>query len=109
MPETTALGAAMAAGSAEGVSVWSLKPEDLSEVTSEKFEPQINPEESEFRYARWKMAVQKSMNWETTEPATTNLLGAFKQRGTIWTTTCTLGCFLFPKRHYREMATVWNN
>ncbi|XP_033935043.1 glycerol kinase isoform X1 [Pseudochaenichthys georgianus] len=68
MPETTALGAAMAAGSAEGVSVWSLKPEDLSEVTSEKFEPQINPEESEFRYARWKKAVQKSMNWETTEP-----------------------------------------
>ncbi|KAG7238097.1 hypothetical protein INR49_031333, partial [Caranx melampygus] len=46
----------------------SLSPEDLSEVTSEKFEPQINPEESEFRYARWKKAVQKSMNWETTEP-----------------------------------------
>ncbi|XP_068165344.1 glycerol kinase isoform X2 [Antennarius striatus] len=69
MPETTALGAAMAAGSAEGVSVWSLRSEDLSEVTSEKFEPQINPEESEFRFARWKKAVQKSMNWETTEPA----------------------------------------
>ncbi|XP_058478365.1 glycerol kinase isoform X2 [Solea solea] len=68
MPETTALGAAMAAGAAEGVSVWSLSPEDLSEVTSEKFEPQINPEESELRYARWKKAVQKSMNWETTEP-----------------------------------------
>uniref|UniRef100_A0AAX7V8B0 Probable glycerol kinase n=1 Tax=Astatotilapia calliptera TaxID=8154 RepID=A0AAX7V8B0_ASTCA len=65
MPETTALGAAMAAGAAEGVSVWSLNPEDLSEVTSEKFEPQINPEESEFRYARWKKAVEKSMNWET--------------------------------------------
>uniref|UniRef100_A0A8B9L1K8 glycerol kinase n=1 Tax=Astyanax mexicanus TaxID=7994 RepID=A0A8B9L1K8_ASTMX len=44
MPETTALGAAMAAGAAEGVSVWSLSPEDLTEVTSEKFEPQINPE-----------------------------------------------------------------
>ncbi|XP_056156983.1 glycerol kinase isoform X1 [Lampris incognitus] len=68
MPETTALGAAMAAGAAEGVSVWSLKPEDLTEVTSEKFEPQINPEESEFRYARWKKAVQKAMNWETTQP-----------------------------------------
>ncbi|KAM6893833.1 glycerol kinase isoform 1-T1 [Xenentodon cancila] len=68
MPETTALGAAMAAGAAEGVSVWSLNPEDLSEVTSEKFEPQINPEESEFRYARWKKAVEKSMNWETTQP-----------------------------------------
>lgn len=44
MPETTALGAAMAAGAAEGVSVWSLNPEDLSEVTSETFEPQINTE-----------------------------------------------------------------
>lgn len=44
MPETTALGAAMAAGAAEGVSVWSLNPEDLTDVTSEKFEPQINPE-----------------------------------------------------------------
>uniref|UniRef100_A0A8C9T482 Probable glycerol kinase n=1 Tax=Scleropages formosus TaxID=113540 RepID=A0A8C9T482_SCLFO len=44
MPETTALGAAMAAGAAEGVSVWSLKPEDLTAVTCEKFEPQINPE-----------------------------------------------------------------
>ncbi|MEQ2255740.1 hypothetical protein ILYODFUR_017072 [Ilyodon furcidens] len=68
MPETTALGAAMAAGAAEGVSVWSLNPEDLSEVTSEKFDPQINPEESEFRYARWKKAVEKSKNWETTQP-----------------------------------------
>ncbi|XP_066517501.1 glycerol kinase isoform X1 [Hoplias malabaricus] len=68
MPETTALGAAMAAGAAEGVSIWSLNPEDLTEVTCEKFEPQINPEESEFRYARWKKAVQKAMNWETTEP-----------------------------------------
>ncbi|XP_066562478.1 glycerol kinase isoform X1 [Amia ocellicauda] len=70
MPETTALGAAMAAGAAEGVSVWSLNPEDLTAVTSERFEPQINPEESEFRYARWKKAVQKAMNWESTEPVT---------------------------------------
>ncbi|XP_060755497.1 glycerol kinase isoform X3 [Neoarius graeffei] len=68
MPETTSLGAAMAAGAAEGVRVWSLNPEDLTDVTSEKFEPQINPEESEFRYARWKKAVERSMNWETTEP-----------------------------------------
>uniref|UniRef100_A0A672J3B6 glycerol kinase n=2 Tax=Salarias fasciatus TaxID=181472 RepID=A0A672J3B6_SALFA len=68
MPETTALGAAMAAGAAEGVSVWSLRSEDLNEATCDKFEPQINPEESELRYARWKKAVQKSMNWETTEP-----------------------------------------
>ncbi|XP_061547416.1 glycerol kinase-like isoform X2 [Phycodurus eques] len=68
MSETTALGAAMAAGSAEGVNVWSLSPGDLPHVTSEKYEPQINCDESEFRFARWKKAVQRSMNWETTEP-----------------------------------------
>ncbi|XP_078511310.1 glycerol kinase 3-like [Lissotriton helveticus] len=68
MPETTALGAAMAAGAAEGVGVWSLDPENLSAVTCERFEPQINPEESEFRYARWKKAVLKSMDWEISEP-----------------------------------------
>ncbi|XP_043928319.1 glycerol kinase isoform X3 [Protopterus annectens] len=68
MPETTALGAAMAAGAAEGIKVWSLEPEDLTSVTCERFEPQINPEESEYRYGRWKKAVQKSMVWEITEP-----------------------------------------
>ncbi|KAM9628503.1 glycerol kinase isoform X6 [Buteo buteo] len=67
MPETTALGAAMAAGAAEGVGIWSLNPGDLTAVTCERFEPQINPEESEYRYARWKKAVLKSMGWETSE------------------------------------------
>ncbi|OXB63933.1 hypothetical protein ASZ78_001054 [Callipepla squamata] len=67
MPETTALGAAMAAGAAEGVGIWSLNPGDLTAVTCERFEPQINPEESEYRYARWKKAVMKSMDWETSE------------------------------------------
>ncbi|XP_063161278.1 glycerol kinase isoform X3 [Candoia aspera] len=68
MPETTALGAAMAAGAAEGVGVWSLHPDDFTAVTCERFEPQINPEESEYRYSRWKKAVKKSMGWETSEP-----------------------------------------
>ncbi|XP_011815058.1 PREDICTED: putative glycerol kinase 3 isoform X1 [Colobus angolensis palliatus] len=67
MPETTALGAAMAAGAAEGVNVWSLEPEDLSAVTMERFEPQINAEESEIRYSTWKKAVMKSMGWVTTQ------------------------------------------
>ncbi|XP_077392459.1 glycerol kinase-like isoform X1 [Festucalex cinctus] len=68
MSETTALGAAMAAGAAEGVKVWSLSPSDLPHITAEKYQPQINSDESEFRFARWKKAVQRSMNWETTEP-----------------------------------------
>ncbi|KAH0624753.1 hypothetical protein JD844_032522 [Phrynosoma platyrhinos] len=57
MPETTALGAAMAAGAAEGVGVWSLNLDDLTAVTK-----------SEYRYSRWKKAVKKSMGWETSEP-----------------------------------------
>lgn len=65
MPETTALGAAMAAGAAEGVSVWSLSPEDLSEVTSEKFEPQINPEGtvSELSLHTWDRCVFCGCCW----------------------------------------------
>lgn len=67
MPETTALGVAMAAGAAEGVSVWSLNPKDLACVQMVKFEPQINVEESEGRYATWKKAVMKSMGWVLTQ------------------------------------------
>ncbi|XP_028617864.1 glycerol kinase-like [Grammomys surdaster] len=67
MPETTALGAAMAAGAAEGIRVWSLEPKDLSGVQMEKFEPQINVQESEGRYSVWKKAVMKSMGWVLTQ------------------------------------------
>lgn len=42
MSETSALGAAMAAGAAEGVDVWNLSPDHLPHVSSEKYEPQIN-------------------------------------------------------------------
>ncbi|CAH6883165.1 glycerol kinase 2 [Phodopus roborovskii] len=65
MPETTALGAAMAAGAAEGVDVWSLEPEDISAILMERYEPQIQATESEIRYATWKRAVMKSMGWVT--------------------------------------------
>nr|XP_061799255.1 glycerol kinase-like [Nerophis lumbriciformis] len=77
MAETTALGAAMAAGAAEGVNVWSLKQSNLPHITSEKYEPQINSDESEFRFARWKKAVQRSMNWETSETDDCHNAGLF--------------------------------
>uniref|UniRef100_A0A8D2HB21 glycerol kinase n=2 Tax=Urocitellus parryii TaxID=9999 RepID=A0A8D2HB21_UROPR len=67
MPETTALGAAMAAGAAEGIGVWSLEPENLSAITMERFEPQIQATESDIRYATWKKAVMKSMGWVTAQ------------------------------------------
>ena len=40
MPETTALGAAMAAGKACGI--WNLDPKDLTAVTFERFDPDVS-------------------------------------------------------------------
>ena len=44
MPETTALGAAMAAGNAEGVSVWTLAQTEAhsTDSTCDIFEPTIS-------------------------------------------------------------------
>lgn len=42
MPETTALGAAMAAGHSAGL--WSLKPEDLAAITTDVFEARVSHE-----------------------------------------------------------------
>ncbi|KAL2780496.1 glycerol kinase 2 [Daubentonia madagascariensis] len=67
MPETSALGAAMAAGAAEGVGVWSLEPEELTVIRMERFEPQIQAIESESRYSTWKKAVMKSMGSVTSQ------------------------------------------
>ncbi|XP_070265532.1 glycerol kinase 2 [Myotis yumanensis] len=75
--DTTALGAAMAAGAAEGVGVWSLKPEDLSAVVMERIEPQINAMESDTRYSTWKKATQKSMGWITTQALESTVSPAF--------------------------------
>ncbi|XP_059538014.1 glycerol kinase 2 [Myotis daubentonii] len=75
--DITALGAAMAAGAAEGVGVWSLKPEDLSAVVMERIEPQINAMESETRYSTWKKATMKSMGWITTQTPESTVSPAF--------------------------------
>jgi glycerol kinase len=42
MAETTALGAAMAAGSAEGIGVWDLQRENPDSVISDAFQPSIS-------------------------------------------------------------------
>ncbi|XP_069164684.1 glycerol kinase isoform X2 [Procambarus clarkii] len=62
MTETTALGAAMAAGAAEGIGVLDLTK--LSPLTTDDFTPAILPEEREDRYERWCMAVERCMGWE---------------------------------------------
>ncbi|KAK3726909.1 hypothetical protein QZH41_016705 [Actinostola sp. cb2023] len=43
MPETTALGAAMAAGAAKGIEVWKLNPEDKSQINTDVFTPTLDP------------------------------------------------------------------
>ncbi|OXA60911.1 glycerol kinase isoform X2 [Folsomia candida] len=64
MSETTALGAAMAAGSAEGINVWDINSEDYSKIISDVFEPKITQHERDERYWRWKEAVKRSCGWE---------------------------------------------
>jgi len=63
MRETTALGAAIAAGLAVGVweSIDELKTVNTEGSTS--FSPKISKEESEERFARWEKAVQMSKGW----------------------------------------------
>jgi len=60
--ETTALGAAYAAGLAVGV--WS-SPDDVRANWREarRWEPQMDGDEVERRYARWREAVERSLNW----------------------------------------------
>ncbi|XP_069677093.1 glycerol kinase 3-like isoform X3 [Periplaneta americana] len=65
MTETTALGAAMAAGSAEGIGVWDL--ENLQAVGSDIFRPSISEDERDMKYSRWKMAIERSLGWVTFE------------------------------------------
>ncbi len=61
--ETTALGAAYAAGLAVGF--WSGQDE-LRERWSEdkRWEPAMDEDEREAQYARWQKAVERSLNWE---------------------------------------------
>jgi glycerol kinase len=42
MTETTALGAAMAAGNAEGIDVWSMDSLDQNSITSDTFSPAVS-------------------------------------------------------------------
>ena len=63
MRETTALGAAIAAGLATGV--WK-SIDELKQVNthgSTEFRPQIEQEESKARFGRWTKAVEMSRGW----------------------------------------------
>ena len=60
MSETTALGAAMAAGHACGV--WDLES-DGAKVTTDVFTTSISDIDRDDRFGRWKEAVKRSMHW----------------------------------------------
>jgi glycerol kinase len=63
MRETTALGAAIAAGLASGL--WG-SLDELKDVNSEGktlFKPSIAIEEADKRFAKWEKAVQMSKGW----------------------------------------------
>ncbi|KAL0273986.1 UNVERIFIED_CONTAM: hypothetical protein PYX00_006532 [Menopon gallinae] len=63
MTETTALGAAMMAGMAEGIKVWDLV--NTPKVVYDVFRPTLSDDERDVRYRKWKMAIDRSLNWDT--------------------------------------------
>lgn len=62
-----ALGAAMAAGQAEGIEVWDIHKEPETAVTHDAFIPTTTNEDRDARYTKWKMAVKRSLGWATTK------------------------------------------
>lgn len=64
MPETTALGAAIAAGAAGGIDIWDLKSSSADVNTLKKFSPDLGVEKREAMYSKWKKAVERSMKWD---------------------------------------------
>ncbi|XP_031849615.1 glycerol kinase 1 [Nomia melanderi] len=61
MVETTALGAAILAG--VGTGIIDINEVDASQVT--KFTPAIGEDERDLRYSKWKLAIERSMKWDT--------------------------------------------
>lgn len=68
MAETTALGAAMAAGQAKGIEV--LDMDHQSRPTIDTFQPLLDPDVRDVRFERWRLAVTKSLNWHRTKDQT---------------------------------------
>ncbi|CAG9863789.1 unnamed protein product [Phyllotreta striolata] len=62
MAESTALGAAMAAGAAVGH--WDL--EGTIDIPAVKWTPRLSENERDVKYAKWKMAIERAMGWDMT-------------------------------------------
>lgn len=83
MRETTALGAAIAAGLAVGVWRNFAELRDINRAGGAVFEPQITPEESASKFGEWEKAVQMSRGWIESEKReeTTNDIHETKANG----------------------------
>ena len=68
MCETTALGVAIAAGNADGIRKWDMKID--AAVPSDTFLPSITENERDILYSQWKMAIERSLDWEPIIDAT---------------------------------------
>lgn len=64
MCEITALGVAIAAGTAEGIRKWDVRTD--SAVPSDTFLPAITENKRDIMYSRWKMAIDRSLGWDLT-------------------------------------------
>lgn len=71
MCETTALGVAIAAGSAEGIRKWDLKID--ASVPSDTFLPSISENERDILYSQWKMAIGRSLDWDLPPETKSNI------------------------------------
>ncbi|XP_014203524.2 glycerol kinase-like [Copidosoma floridanum] len=63
MCEITALGVAIAAGSAEGIKKWDINVG--ANVPSDTFTPAISENERDILYSEWKKGIERSLDWET--------------------------------------------
>uniref|UniRef100_A0A1A9VGC9 Probable glycerol kinase n=1 Tax=Glossina austeni TaxID=7395 RepID=A0A1A9VGC9_GLOAU len=67
LPETTALGAALAAYKAVEPS-FKIETELSKGVTRKTYTPTINDNERDVRYDKWKMAVERAIGWDAAVP-----------------------------------------
>jgi len=62
MAETTALGAAIAAGRASGVDCWKIK--EISSIGKDVFSPKNTDQERDALFVKWKEAIKRSLGWK---------------------------------------------
>eukprot|EP00095_Tigriopus_kingsejongensis_P002354 maker-scaffold1523_size37540-snap-gene-0.18 protein:Tk02354 transcript:maker-scaffold1523_size37540-snap-gene-0.18-mRNA-1 annotation:"glycerol kinase 3-like" len=96
MAETTALGAAVAAGLAQGIDVWDMSA--LGEIAFDTFKPMISEESREVKMEKWRTAMQKTKDWvhhEETETPTSKI--TMNINASLPLTVFTLSAFLLVK------------